>query len=81
MCNTASKSAGLAVPQSGLELNLLRSVNRRFIQTMAKAAYYFYDADLPVRRKHHVEQNLTFNFELAAFISVNRTRLKCDLGR
>ena len=51
------------------------------IEPMAEPAHYFYVADLPIGGKDHVEQNLSFNFELSAFISVNRTRLKCDLGR
>jgi hypothetical protein len=72
--------SGLTISQGGLELNLLRGANRRFIQPVTETAYNSYDADLPVRSKDHVEQNLTFNLKLAAFISVNRTRLECDFG-
>src|SRR5664279_728684 len=48
---------------------------------MAQAMNDLHDADLAACREDDVEQNFAFNFQLASFLSVNRTWFKSDLRR
>src|SRR5258706_14280627 len=75
------KVGRLSVLQRGLELNLLGSPNRRFIESMTKTLHDALDANLTGRSKNYFQQNFPLNFEATSFFSVNRARLECDLGR
>jgi len=75
------KIGGMPVFQSRLELNLLGRANRRFIEAMSQTLDDFHDFDLSRRGEDDIEQYLALHLKLAAFFSVNRTWLECDLGR
>src|SRR5580700_12037944 len=71
----------MSVSEGGLELNLLRSANRGFVQPVTQTANHFQNLNLPVCQKDNLKQHFAFNLELSPFISVDRTRLECDLSR
>ena len=65
----------------GLELNFLGCLHCRFVQTMTETVHHFDDTNLTGRRKYDIEQDFALNLQLAAFVSVNRTRLVGNLNR
>lgn len=71
----------LAILERWFELNLFCGANRRLIQSVPQSLHHFQDADLSGRGKDDFDQDLAFDFQLAAFISVNRPGLECDLRR
>ena len=55
-----------------LEPHLTGSGDGRFIQSMTQAAYHAIDVQLSIRAKQHLEQNFSFQLELAGFLRINR---------
>ena len=77
----AFKIRRVTIFHRGFELDLLGRFHCGFVESMTKAPHYFHDVDLAVGGENHINKNFTFDFKLASFISVNRTRLISDLGR
>src|SRR5207248_3266972 len=72
---------GLAIPPSRFKVDLFGGMDGGFVQTVSEAAYDANHTQLAGGLKHHLEQDLAFQPELARFVGVDRIRFGNDLRR